>query len=1043
MPMPNASQLDVRRGRTSYLPTLAETFVAFCMAIAMAVPTIPSWAISPDRSLSQLDHESWTARDGAPAGTDMIAQTSDGFLWFATRNGLFRFDGVQFERYVSTPEDAVPAAAVRSLLALPGNRLLIGWSFGGATLLRDGQATRYGERDGYPPGTTYGFQVDGAGNLWAATSSALARFNGIRWERVGAEWNFDGQRALALFVDRDGTLGAFTDKTLMTLPKGATSFRSTGGKLTTRSQIVQSVDGTYFFSDVRGIRSVANLNGYDRMDRPWIVETTARSDTTPLLVDRDGGLWFGTETEHGVGRIARPGRRQVAVEYFSKQDGLSDLYVATVFEDRDGSIWVSTRSGVDRFRSSRFLSPSELARASFPALLPQADGALRFGALARGGLRELSADGVTRRVAPLFITCAYRDAAGTAWYGSQPTAPQTAQLFREEAGRLQKIGLPSDVPPGFDIQAIVVDAQHAPWISVVRHGVYRRAGGTWSKPAELPEGGGLPAIVMTTDKQGGVWLGYVNDVVVRWQDGAARTYSKEDGIELGNALSIFATDKHVWVGGQSGLVLLEGDRFRTMVVGHDEVLRGITGIVETKEGHLWLHGTAGAVFIQAPEVLKAIEDRGHAMAYRLFDDDDGLRGTPTEIRPLPTLVAGHDGRLWFGTGRGVFMLDPDRIVINKVPPNVVIKAVVAGDDVYRSPADLTLPPLTTNLRIDYTATSLVAPRRVRFRYKLEGVDADWKNARDRRQAFYTNLGPGRYNFHVTAMNEDGVWNQDGASLSFAIAPAWYQTRWFIALCALLAAAALALVYRIRIGQVRAQTHARLQVRLLERERIARELHDTLIQGFQGLILTLEAAMRRIPAELPLRRQIEEALARADVVLAEGRDRVRGLRESAVFQGDLPTAVTEVAQDLSRLHPSASNVSVSGTQRALHPVAMEEAYLIAREAITNAFRHASAQRVEIEINFGDNRLRIRISDNGKGVDADVLASGGSPGHWGLSGMRERAHKLGAKLLVRSGPGSGTDVELDIPAAVAYRHPHADSSWWRRLRAHLRKDANDAE
>jgi signal transduction histidine kinase len=259
---------------------------------------------------------------------------------------------------------------------------------------------------------------------------------------------------------------------------------------------------------------------------------------------------------------------------------------------------------------------------------------------------------------------------------------------------------------------------------------------------------------------------------------------------------------------------------------------------------------------------------------------------------------------------------------------------------------------------------------------------------------------------------------------------------------LLAAAVLAVFYRTRMGRVRAQIQARLQVRLVERERIARELHDTLIQGFQGLILSFDAAMRRIPKEQPARRELEETLTRADEILAEGRDRVRDLRGAIMFEGDLPSALKDVGEDLARLYPCALALSVHGTQRALHPVAMEEAYLIAREALANAFRHAGTERVELELTFGSNELRIRISDSGKGIDADILAKGALAGHWGLAGMRERAQKLGAKLFLRSGPGSGTEVELLIPGAVAYRGTSPYSSWWRRLRWGLRKDISDA-
>ena len=1045
-----AGQSNVRLGSLrGWMPVLRRLLAA-PLVVMLAMAPGAARAIDPQRSLAQLHHAAWTVRDGAPDGVQMIAQTSDGFLWFAARSGLFRFDGVRFERYESRSGDSLPATAVRSLLALPNNGLLVGWVFGGATLVRDGHAIRYGEQEGLPPGTVYGFQIDGTGVLWAATSSGLARFDGARWERIDAGWNFAGQRALSLFVDRDGTLGAFTDSTLMTLPRGGKAFHATGGKGSTRTPIVQSLDGTYFISDSRGVRPIARLDEYDRMSTLWGAAPTPVEGNRGLLVDRDGGLWFGRSTP-GIGRIARPDRPGLEVEAFTKREGLTGDSITALFEDRDGSVWVSTQAGIDRFRATRFISPSPVAGDANPALMAEPGGAIRFAGL-QHDLREMSARGDVRTIAHLNVTCAYRDAEGGEWYGSDSVGEKTAQLFHEVGGRLQEVSLPEEVPAGFAIQGVVVDARRSPWISVIRHGVFRRTESGWRRPPELPDGGKRPALVMSTDPRGGVWLGYVDDLVVRWQDGQVRTWSKKDGLAVGNALSILATDNHVWIGGESGLALFDGTSFRTMSVSNPDALRGLTGIVETKEGDLWLHGLAGAVLIEAREVRKAIDQRGHAMAYRLFDSEDGLFGGPTEIRPLPTLVAGSDGRLWFGTLVGVFMLDPSQLTLNRVPPTVFVDAALAGnslrrlplagDSAYRLPTVLALPALTTNLRVDYTTPSFVGPRRVQFRYKLDGVDRDWREAGGRRQAFYTNLGPGSYRFQVTAANEDGVWNEKGASFSFTIAPAWYQASWFFALCAVLFLTGLAVMYRMRMGRVRAQTHARLQTRLLERERIARELHDTLIQGFQGLILTFHAAMRRIPRGEGPREQLEEALARADEVLAEGRDRVHGLRESVVYQGDLRAALTDFADDLAALHPTEFAIVVQGPGRRLHPVVLEETYGIAREALANAFRHAGAGRIDVEVAFGDDHLRVRVSDDGKGIDAEILARGGLAGHWGMPGMRERAQRLGAKLRVRSGPRAGTDVELEIPASLAYRDPH-DSSWWRRLRRGLRMEDDDAE
>jgi signal transduction histidine kinase len=351
-------------------------------------------------------------------------------------------------------------------------------------------------------------------------------------------------------------------------------------------------------------------------------------------------------------------------------------------------------------------------------------------------------------------------------------------------------------------------------------------------------------------------------------------------------------------------------------------------------------------------------------------------------------------------------------------------------------SDITMPPRSSNVRFDYTATVLTSGRRAQFRYRLSGVDEDWQDARDRRQAFYTNLGPGHYHFQVIASNENGVWNRTGAAVGLTILPAWYQTALFRVLCAVAAIAVLFLLFRLRLAQMRNHLQARLQERLIERERIARELHDTLIQGFQGLVLVFGAAAQRLSAQDPTRELLGKALKTADGVLAQGRDRVRGLRESITLTHDLPTALKEAAEDLSLAQPIEFSMSVRGTQQPLHSVAMEEAYQIARAALTNAHRHAGANRIELELSFAPSQLRLLVRDDGRGIDEAVLRDGGIPGHWGMAGMRERAKKLGAALHVRSGPRSGTEVDLQVPGAVAYRKEAIKPRWWIRLSRRVR-------
>jgi signal transduction histidine kinase len=321
--------------------------------------------------------------------------------------------------------------------------------------------------------------------------------------------------------------------------------------------------------------------------------------------------------------------------------------------------------------------------------------------------------------------------------------------------------------------------------------------------------------------------------------------------------------------------------------------------------------------------------------------------------------------------------------------------------------------------------SFVAPQRVRFRYRLDGYDNNWQDSQGRRQAFYTDLGPGQYHFRVMACNNDGLWNEAGATWNFEITPTFYQTGWFLTLCVLSASVGLYFLYLFRLRQVATQVRTRMEVRLAERERIARDLHDTLLQSVQGLILKFHAIAQRIPTADPTRQEIDKTLDYADEVLAEGRERVRNLRASTIGFGELPKAFQRVVEEVAPGRSSTFKTVVEGTVLELHPIIREETYAIGREALINCLTHSEARNIEVEIIYDSHEFRLRVRDDGRGIDPDVLKKGGRTDHWGLQGMRERANRIGGKLDMWSRPGSGTEVELTVPAATAYRSHRGNS------------------
>ncbi|HEU4530444.1 MAG TPA: triple tyrosine motif-containing protein, partial [Steroidobacteraceae bacterium] len=427
-------------------------------------------------------------------------------------------------------------------------------------------------------------------------------------------------------------------------------------------------------------------------------------------------------------------------------------------------------------------------------------------------------------------------------------------------------------------------------------------------------------------------------------------------------------------------------------------------------GGLWLYASCGIVHIAPDQVRAWWSDPQATLEFRVYDALDGAQ--PARGNFHPNASTGPDGRLWFSNASVVQVIDPDRLRGNTLAPPVHIEQLVADRNVYPVQAGLRLPPLTRDLQIDYTGLSMVIPRKTQFRYRLDGHDSEWQEAGARRQAFYTDLPPGDYRFHVTASNNDGVWNETGTSLAFSVTPTFYQTRWFAVLCLLVAALLLWLIYAARVRQLTLREQARFEERLAERTRLARELHDTLLQTIQGSKLVAEHALDAPSDSARLRRAMEQLSAWLGQAVKEGREALRALRGPAEGLDDLAAALKRAAES-TQIDGSMQIVcATSGQPRELHPIVADEVYRIGYEAIRNACMHSGASKLDIEVAY-DGDFTLRVSDNGKGI-ADEVSARGKEGHFGLRGMRERAAHIGAGLTVRKpAVGNGTRVELIVP------------------------------
>jgi len=446
------------------------------------------------------------------------------------------------------------------------------------------------------------------------------------------------------------------------------------------------------------------------------------------------------------------------------------------------------------------------------------------------------------------------------------------------------------------------------------------------------------------------------------------------------------------------------------------------------------------VRIARTELDAWIADPQRRVETTVWDAADGVRLRSVAASPYsPRVARATDGKLWYVTGEGVQVIDPHHLAFNKLRPSVQIEKVVADDKSYwenlpgAAVSNVILPARTHNLQIFYTALSLVAPEKVHFKYRLEGQDEVWREVVNDRDVQYSNLGPGSYRFRVIACNNSGVWNQVGDSLEFSVDPAYFQTNWFRALCMAAFVALLWALYQLRLRQMARQFNMRLEERVGERTRIARDLHDTLLQSFHGILLFLQSGIHLLdehPAEA--KKTLETAAEQAERAIIEGREAVQGLRASTVERNDLAMAIKTLGGELAEVDSSSQrpelNVQVEGIPRNLHPILRDEVFRITGEAMRNAFRHADAKQIEVEIRYDERQLRVRVRDDGKGIDPKLLCHDGQEGHFGLRGMRERAKLIGGKLTVWSELDSGTEVELSLPANHAYTAPGDGQRSW---------------
>ncbi len=993
------------------------------MVLALLVLPLPSLTLaSDDHDLPRFEHTSWTPKEGVPGQVSSLAQTTDGYLWLATGRTLFRYDGFLFERFQTAKGDPFPE--VSALVAHPDSSLWIGLRDGGLIRLSNGQARPFGIAQGVPAGIPYDLAIDLSGNVVAAIGDHLVTGGEDGWRIHLLSGVEDGPKIRSVLVDRAGGTWA-GGAGLWHRPPGHSDFTLSVVPVHGVSALAQAPDGTVWAAE-----STSGTILPVTSSRAEAVSDRGHSHLTSALVfDEEGGLWIGT-TGDGIHYAPSPGlSSDLDSSRSAAANGLSGRVVGSALRDREGNLWFGTNVGLDRFRESH------LVKAGFPdaaynfALAIDSDRAVWAGSMNRNAMR-LEGGNLTTSQVPYPVTVAHRNPAGQVWLAGP------SGFWRSRGAEMERImDLPDGVDPSPVVRAIVEDGEGRLWASIDQRGLYLWDGGAWSLE---PVQGALPSQRMPVraelDREGQPWFGYRDNLLVSVQDGQVLRWGRLDGLTVGHVTALLFTESGFWVGGSDGLSLFNGRSFVPLQFAGGFRPTGLHGLVETTTGELWLHGNEGLIRVGANQIARFLKDPTYQVEPKVLGPLGPLVPLADDIwqlRPLPTALASGDGSIWIATSVGVRRVDPRRVATAEPTPPAHVLSVRADGGQIHAESGAVLPKLARRVVVAYTATGLKSPEALRFRYRLRGYDDVWRQPVSAREASYVGLSPGRYVFELSAAYGEGPWGPPD-SMQFEIPPALHQTKMFLAACATFVILLLWIAFRMRDRHIAKGLLARLEERHRERDRIARELHDTLLQSVQGLMLRFHAASDKLPADAPARKALELALGQADEVMVEGRDRVIDLRIRQRQSGGILEAMEAVGTELAAVHGAQFRIVSRGKLPPLPTGVEEELFRIAREALINAFRHANASLIETEVSSDHDGVRLRIRDDGEGVPSAVIQRSGRAGHWGVIGMRERAEEIDAHLEIRSRQGSGTEVDIHLPRENLSSHIPANGDWRRWFR-----------
>jgi len=973
--------------------------VAF-FALFVVLPGLAQTS-APGQLADQYVRTDFSVENGLPDNVvDAIVQTGNGVLWVGTQSGLARFDGREFTAIDLSAGEPTPQGAVHSLLESSRGDLWVGTD-AGVVLIPKAALDRFD-----PSLLTFHHLGGGSnqvvalaetrrGDVWAGSNHGLYHFDGRNFVQV---------------IANDGV-----------------------------SRISEALNGNLL---VIGGKEFVEWNGQQVIRHPGLAASLGihDEDIYQAFQDRNGTMWYGTRT----GLFRRGETAQPALQ----PTNVANSGVFRILQDRDGAIWFSSRLGLYRVHGDQLESPA-------PGLNPRSfcfdrDGDLWIGTNGNGlvHLRRrvvrmfTTADGL-----PVDIAMAILQAHdGKLWVGGNCG-------FSEFDGTHFKIYNEKDGLLNTCVWSLAEDLNYDLWIGTYGGGIFRMHEGHFTQFSTQQGLAGQVVQQISVAHDGSLWIA-TQDGLSHMQNGHFRNYTIAEGLSSNQILSIHQDRSGtLWVATQAGVNRLEGDRLvpfppnpsgaRPFAIRFAEDSqadlftlespRGISlvsqdrlvsanqdfmalGMVESPEHDLWFSGKSGITRVRRDDLINSAWSQQGPLDYQTFDRSHGLASIQCSVG-RPNIALTPDGKLWVATVKGLAMIDLTRIPHETKPPKLFVGSITVGRDKAQAGEELTLPPGTHHLEMHLEAVDLSSPEQVRLQYRMDGVDSFWIDADRSRTAVYSNLPQGRHAFHVRASASNGAWDRTGIVFDVTQQPYFFQTIWFRLIAAAAFILLISTVYLLRVRQILGLAQMRMEERVAERERIARDLHDTLMQGVFGASMQLDLAEDQIPDESPAKPLVKHVIQTMSQVAEEGRVALRALRMQDLASGDLAISLLRIRQEVAADERISFRVIANTVTRPLRPQIRDEVYRIGREAVMNAFIHAKANSIEVEIEYAATYLRVVVRDDGGGVDPEVLQSG-REGHWGLSGMQERAEQIGAILKLRSRIGAGTEVELKVPAAIAF-------------------------